>query len=128
MSDFVEELALRLRNHPDRVVSLMDLQDELNLPIERMSATIESLTKRKGFYDLGNGRTMFSTSANRVAFEVFKTEASKITFEEYEQFRDEPHILMRMSRDRDVASRMNPEKQMRDMIKEKERSRGNNVR
>lgn len=125
MSDTIEELAMRLRNRPDTVMSVFEMTEELGLSFDSVPGTIERLTSRKGFYDLGNGRAMFSGNADRVAFEVFRTEAQQITFEEYQQFRDEPHILMRMSRDRDVASRMNPEKQLHDLIKEKNMTRRN---
>ena len=125
MSDNIEQLAMRLRNRPDTVMSIFELTEDMGLPSDNVTGAIERLTSRKGFYDLGNGRAMFSGNTDRVAFEVFRTEAPQITFEEFNQFRDEPHILMRMSRDRDVASRMNPEKQLHDLIKEKNMIRRN---
>ncbi len=125
MSDTIEQLAQRLRNRPDTVMSVFELAEEMGLPPDNVPGTIERLRHRKDFHDLGNGRAMFSGNVDRVAFEVFRTEASQITFEEYQQFRDQPHILMRMSRDRDVASRMNPEKQLHDLIKEKNKTRRN---
>lgn len=126
MTDPVETLAMRLRNHPDRVLSAFDMADEIGLDDERMTTTIEVLAKRDGFFDLGRGRLMFSSDADRVAFEIFRTEAPNVSYEEYQRYRDEPHVLMRMSRDRDVAGRANPEKHLKELIKGTA-NRGNKV-
>jgi hypothetical protein len=125
MTDTFEQLALRLRNSPNRPLSLFEIAEELDLNQETMARGIESLANRDGFFDLGHGRMMFSKDADRVAFEIFRTEAPNITFEEFHKYREEPHILMRMSRDRDISGRMNPKKRFNELIKEKETSRGN---
>jgi hypothetical protein len=121
MTDPVETLALRLRNQPDKPFSILDAAEELGLVGERTTTTIEVLARRDGFFDLGGGRMMFSSDADRVAYEIFRSEAPNITYEEYQRYHDDPHILMRMSRDRDVADRANPENRLRELMKEKER-------
>ena len=127
MTDTLEQLALKIRNHPNKPFSVFDLADEFNMIQDKAVSIVEILAKRDGFFDLGHGRLMFSSDADRVAFEIFKTEAPNITFEEYHKYRDEPHILMRMSRDRDIAGRINPEKKLQELMKEKQKPRGNRV-
>ena len=125
MTDYIEELALRLRENPDRAFSVFELGEEFGLSRDAMSTTLERLAKRDAFFDLGHGRMMFTNDSHRVAFEIFRTEAPNISYEEYVRYRDEPHILMRMSRDRDVAGRLDPEKRLQGLTKEKEKTRGN---
>ena len=127
MTDPIETLALRLRDQPDKVFSVFEVADEMNIGSERITTTIEVLARRDGFFDLGRGRMMFSSDADRVAFEIFRTEAPNISYEEYQRYRDEPHILMRMSRDRDVAGRADPERHLEKLKREKENARGNRV-
>ncbi|KYK26532.1 MAG: hypothetical protein AYK23_02895 [Candidatus Proteinoplasmatales archaeon SG8-5] len=121
MTDPVETIAMRLRDQPDRPFSVLDAAEELGLARDRTTTTIEVLARRDGFFDLGGGRMIFSSDADRVAYEIFRSEAPNITYEEYQRYRDDPHILMRMSRDRDVADRANPEKRLRELMKEKDR-------
>jgi hypothetical protein len=127
MTDPLEQLAMRLRQQPDRPLSVHELAEDLDHGGETITRGIDVLARRDGFFDLGKGRMMFSEDADRVAFEIFRTEAPNITFEEFHRYRDEPHILMRMSRDRDISGRMNPEKQLREIMKDKEKSRGNRI-
>jgi hypothetical protein len=123
MTDPVEIIASRLRDLPDRAFSILDISNELGFEREMMTTTIEVLARRDGFFDLGGGRMMFSGDADRVAFEIFRSEAPNISYEEYQRYKEEPHVLMRMSRDRDVADRINPEKRLKELMKE--RNRGN---
>ncbi len=127
MTDDVEMLARRLRGTPDRPVSLPDLAAEFGLSEPRMARSVGSLMRRAGFYDLGGGRVMFTGNSDLAAFEIFKTAAFHITFEDYIQYKDQPHVLMRMSRDREVACGPEPEQLLKNAIREKERSRGNTV-
>jgi hypothetical protein len=127
MTDYVEMLARRLRETPDKPVSLPDLAAEFGLSEPRMARGMGSLMKRTGFYDLGGGRVMFTGNSDLAAFEIFKTAAIHITFEEYLHYKDQPHILMRMSRDREIACGPDPERLLKDAIREKEKSRGNTV-
>ncbi len=126
MTDEVENLAKRLRETPDRPVYIQDIASEFGLSESRMATSVSELMKRDGFFDLGNNRLMFTGNTDMAGFEIFRTMASHITFEEYVRYRDQPHILMRLSRDRDVACRMDTEKMLQGAIKEKER-RGNSV-
>jgi hypothetical protein len=119
MTDPVEIVAARLREKPDRAFSVLDLGDDMGLGRDRMTTTIEVLARREGFFDLGGGRMMFSSDADRVAYEIFKSEAPNISYEEYQRYRDEPHLLMRMSRDRDVADRTNPERRLKELLKDR---------
>jgi hypothetical protein len=79
-----------------------------------------------GMFDLGNGMLMFTGNAERAAFEIFKSVAPHITFDEYVQHRERPHVLLRMSKEREDAYLMDPSKLLRDALKEKE-TRGNSV-
>ena len=127
MTDDVEMLARRLRERPDMPVSVHDLASELGLPENRVSHDVKNLMKRDGFFDLGNSRLMFTGNSDLAAFEIFRTAAAHISYEEYVQHREQPHILMRLSRDREVACRMDTEKLLQNSIKEKEKTRGNSV-
>ncbi|MDD4307961.1 MAG: hypothetical protein PHU53_04035 [Thermoplasmata archaeon] len=127
MTDEIEMLARRLRETPNRPVSAPDLASELGLPEERVAHDMKSLMKRDGFFDLGNSRMMFTGNADLAGFEIFRNLASHISFEEYIQYRDQPHLLMRLSRDREVSCRSDPDKLLQQAIREKEKTRGSNV-
>lgn len=127
MTDDVEILARRLHETPDRPVSVPDLASELGLSEKRLARNVAELMKRDGFFDIGNDRLMFTGNSDLAAFEIFRTAAMHITLEEYVRYREQPHILMRLSRDRDVACRMDAEKILRDSVGEKDSSRGNGV-
>lgn len=127
MTDEIEMLARRLRETPDTPVNLPDLATELGLSEVRMARDVKDLMKRDGYFDLGNCRLMFTGNSDLAAFEIFKTAAAHVTFDEYIRFRDQPHILMRLSRDREVACRTDTEKLLQGAISEKEKSRGNRV-
>ncbi len=123
----VEALALRLRTQPGKVTSIFDLVTELEASEDMVVRDIKRLVKRDGFFDLGNGRVMYSPNADRAAFEVFRTSAPRISFEEYTQYREEPHILMRLSRDRIAAGPVDLEKELHRAAEEKKKARGNNI-
>jgi hypothetical protein len=127
MTDDPERLALHLKARPGRAISIYDLATELGEPEERVARDIDRLLEREGFFDLGNDRVMFSPEADRPAFEIFRTAAPRITYEEFVRFRDQPHILMRLSRDREVAGPANLERELHDLREHKRQSRGNRV-
>lgn len=120
MADEFDLLAKRIRDNPDRVMSVSDLATELVLPELQIARDIKDLVKHDGFFDLGNHRVMFSGNSDLVAFEIFKTTAGNISYKEYIQYQDQPHLLMRLSRDREVAYRRNPENLLQNAIKDKE--------
>jgi len=120
MVDENDLLAKRIRDSPDKVHSVSDLADELQLPELRVARDIKDIVKRDGFFDLGNQRVMFTGDSDIAAFELFKTAAANISFDEFIQLRDQPHLLMRLSRDREVACRRDPEKLLQNALKYKE--------
>lgn len=126
MTDEVEQLAKRLRDNADRPMSAADLANELGFSERGMSSHVKALLRQEGFFDLGHDRLMFTGNADRAAFEIFRSVAPHISFDEYLQHKERPHILMRMSRDRDQAYAMDSERMLRDAAKEKDR-RGNSV-
>jgi hypothetical protein len=126
MTDEVELIAKRLRENADRPMSAQGLASELGLGEERMPRHVRALLRMDGMFDLGNGMLMFTGNAERAAFEIFKSVAPHITFDEYVQHRERPHVLLRMSKEREDAYLMDPSKLLRDALKEKE-TRGNSV-
>jgi len=127
MTDEVEMLARRLRERPDIPISIPNLASELGLPEARVALDVKNLMRRDGFFNLGNSRLMFTGNSDFAAFEIFKIAASHIFYEEYVQYREQPHILMRLSRDRAIACRVDPEKMLQNAIREKDKSRGSIV-
>ena len=127
MTDDVEMLARRLREKPDQPVPYADLASEFGISEIKMTRSVKDLMKRDGFFDLGNSRLMFTGNSDLAAFEIFKTAAVHISYEEYVQYRDQPHILMRLSRDREVSCRTDTEKLLQNAIGEKEKTRGSKV-
>ena len=127
MTDDIELLAKRIRERPDKVQSINDLAGELALPELQVARDIKDIVKRDGFFDIGNQRVMFTGNSDLAAYEIFKTAASNISFDEFIQYREQPHLLMRLSRDREVACKSDPDKLLQDAVKEKESKRGNNV-
>ncbi|MCK5309614.1 MAG: hypothetical protein KAJ33_04405 [Thermoplasmata archaeon] len=127
MTDEIEYLAKRIRDRPDNVLSVSDLASELQLPELQVARDIKDIVKRDGFFDIGDHSIMFTGNTELAAFEIFKTAAANITFDEFIKHQEQPHLLMRLSRDRTVACKNNPEKLLQDAIKEKEINRGNTV-
>ena len=119
MTDEFDILARRIKENPDRAIPFSDLANDLAVPEMNIARDIKDLVKHDGFFDLGNHRVMFSGNSDLVAFEIFKTAANHISFDEYIQYQDQPHLLMRLSRDREMAYKSNPEKMLQDAIKEK---------
>jgi hypothetical protein len=124
MSDEIEMLAKRLRETPDKPITIPDLAAEFGLTEAKMARSAGELMKRSGYYDLG-GKLMFTGNADLAAFEILRNTAAHITFEEYIKYRDQPHILMRMSRDREVSCGGNHEELLKRAVREK--SRGSSV-
>lgn len=120
MTDELDIIARRLRASPDQAVSVPDLAEELSMPEPRIARNIEDLVKRDGFFDLGNQRVMFTGDSDLAAFEIFRTAALNITYDEFIRYREQPHLLMRLSRDREVASKGDPEKMLQNAMKEKQ--------
>ena len=119
MTDEFDLLAKRIRENPDRAIPFSDLASDLAVPELKIARDIKDLVKNDGFFELGNHRVMFSGNSDLVAFEIFKTAATHISFDEYIQYQDQPHLLMRLSRDREMAYKSNPEKMLQDAITEK---------
>jgi hypothetical protein len=126
MNDEVEMLAKRLRDNADRPMSAIDLANEFGLSNTKLARDVKTLLKYDGFFDLGNNMLMFTGNADMAAFEIFRFVAPHISFNEYLQNRERPHVLMRLSRDREVAYRADTEKMLQDAVKEREK-RGNSV-
>ena len=120
MTDEFDLLARRIKESPGQPISFRDLASEMAVPEMKIARTIEDLVKHDGFYELGNSRVMFSGNSDLVAFEIFKTAAIHISFDEYIQYQDQPHLLMRLSRDREMAQKSSPEKMLQNAIKDKE--------
>lgn len=128
MNHELDLLARRIRNSPDKAISFTELADELAMPELRVAREIKDLVKRDGFFDIGNQRVMFTGNSDLAAYEIFKGQAIHITYEEFIQYRDQPHLLMRLSRDREVACKSDPEKLLQNAMKEKESKGRNNLR
>jgi DNA-binding transcriptional regulator GbsR (MarR family) len=126
MTNYAEHLEMRLRSNPDKPVSLFEVGEELGLSREAVQTNIQRLARRQYIFDLGNGRMMYTTNSDVSAFELFRTVAPRISLEEYQKYREEPHILMRMSRERDVFERINPESQLKEAVSQTQK-RGNRV-
>ncbi len=120
MTDEIDLLTRRIKENPDRAISVSDLASELALPELRVARDVKDIVKRDGFFDLGNHKVMYTGNTDLVAFEIFKTAAANVTFEEFIQLQDQPHLLMRLSRDREISCKRNPEKLLQMAMKEKE--------
>ncbi len=125
MTQDTELLERHLRKHQDRPFSVPDLASELHLPELKVAREIKDLVKRDGYFDLGNQRVMFTGDSDLAAYEIFRTAATHITYEEFIQYREQPHLLMRLSRDREVAYRSDPDKLLQMAVEEKKIKRGN---
>ena len=127
MTDEIDFLAKRIREHQDRVISLTELASEFQLPELQVARSIKDLVKHDGFFEIGDQSVMFTGNSDLAAFEIFKTAATNITYDEFIQYREQPHLLMRLSRDRVVSCKSDPDKLLRDAVREKENKRGNTV-
>lgn len=103
MTGDFKNLIEHFRKHRDSVLTLSSLSDELDIRYDGLREALADLDEDTSIFDLGNDRYMFSTDRMLVAYEIFRGIAPNVTLDEYKQYRDEPHILVRMSRDRDIG-------------------------
>lgn len=104
MTSDIKSLIEHFRKNPDSVFTRTFLAEQLSMDYENLASSLDEVVDGESIFRLGNDRFMFSNNRLLVAFEIFRTVAPNITIEEYEKYKDEEHILMRMSRDREVGA------------------------
>ena len=104
MTGDFKNLIEHFRKHQDSVLTISSISEELDMRYESLRESLTDVGDDKSIYDLGNDRYMFSTDRILVSFEIFRGIAPNITLDEFKQYKDETHILVRMSRDREVGA------------------------
>lgn len=104
MTGNFKNLIEHFRKHPHSVLTFNSISEELDINYDKLRDALGEVTDEKSIFDLGNDRYMFSDDRVIVAFEIFRGIAPNVTQEEFLKFQDEPHILMRMSREREVGA------------------------
>ena len=69
-----------------------------------VNENIDTLVGDKEIFKVGEGQYMYSDNSDLVAFEIFRGIAPNINFDEYQKYKNEEHILVRLSRDREMLS------------------------
>ncbi len=95
----IDNLLTYFRKNTDRVMSLNSIHELLG---EGQVEVIDTLVEEKEIFKVGEGRYMHSNNSELVAFEIFREIAPNIDFDEYLKYKDEEHVLMRLSRDRQM--------------------------
>ncbi|MEW5936374.1 MAG: hypothetical protein AB1665_00955 [Candidatus Thermoplasmatota archaeon] len=93
----------------DEPFSASQAADALALDREMTRRLLQKLAKEGEIRKLPGERYIFTTSADRLAYNMLLAIAPNISFEEYVSHRDAPHVLVRMSRDREVTKMLGTE-------------------
>ncbi len=99
----IDRLLTHFRKNTDRVISVQTLSEKIMLGEDELQDDLKKMVGGEMVYEIGDGRYMHSNNSELVAFEIFRDIAPNISFEEYVKYKDEEHVLMRMSRDRNMA-------------------------
>ena len=121
----IDRLLTHFRKNTDRVISMRALSEKIMLGEDELQDDLKKMVGGEMVYEIGEGRYMLSNNSELVAFEIFRAIAPNISFEEYIKYKDEEHVLMRMSRDRNMA--MNSTIGV-EIEEGKSKNRGNNLR
>ena len=99
------EAALKryFESHADRPFSAEQAAGELGIDEKTARQLLMRHANQGSVSELARNRFIFSNSADVVAYNMFLEVAPNVTFQEYVAHRDEPHVLARLSRDRDIA-------------------------
>jgi hypothetical protein len=88
--------------HRDEPFSAVQAVGKLSVGEPALRATLGDMVRRGELVGLPSGRYLYTTNADVAAFHIMREVAPNITFEEFMSHRDEPHVLVRASRDRDI--------------------------
>ncbi|MCK5039332.1 MAG: hypothetical protein KAS16_09560 [Thermoplasmata archaeon] len=100
----IDSLLTHFRRNTDRVMSLNSIHELLGEGQKDVNDNIDALVEDKEIFKIGEGQYMYSNNSDLVAFEIFRGIAPQITFDEYLRYKDEEHVLMRLSRDREMLN------------------------
>ncbi len=105
----IDRLLTHFRKNTDRVISMQALSEKIMVGEDELQDDLKKMVGGEMVYEIGEGRYMLSNNSELVAYEIFRDIAPNISFEEYVKYKDEEHVLMRMSRDRNVVMSSNIE-------------------
>ena len=92
-----------LQRHRDSPFAASQITGAPNVGEPALKTILEDMVNRGELVRISPERFIFTTNADVAAFHVLREIAPNITFEEFMAHKDEPHILVRMSRDRVIA-------------------------
>jgi hypothetical protein len=96
----LKEFAAKHRDEPFTAAQALR---RLSIGEPALKATLTAMVDRGELVNLPSGRYLYTTNADVAAFHLMREVAPNITFEEFIAHRDEPHVLVRASRDRVIA-------------------------
>ena len=100
----IDSLLTHFRKNRDQVMSITAIHELLGEGKDNMNKSIDMLIEDKEIFKIGEERYMYSNNSDLVAFEIFREIAPNITFDDYLKYKDEEHVLMRLSRDRGMLN------------------------
>ena len=100
----IDSLLTHFRRNTDQVMTLTSIHELLGESKDHMNENIDALVEDREIFRVGEDRYIYSNNSDLVAFEIFRGIAPNITFDEYLKYKDEEHVLMRLSRDREMLS------------------------
>ena len=99
----IDRLLTHFRKNTDRIISVQTLSEKIMIGEDELQDDLKKMVGGEMVDEIGDGGYMHSNNSELVAFEIFRGIAPSISFEEYIKYKDEEHVLMRMSRDRNMS-------------------------
>jgi len=95
----LKEYASKRRDEP---FTASQARGALKIGEPALQALLCDMVRSGELVGLPSGRFLYTTNADVAAFHIMREVAPNITFQEFMLHRDEPHLLARASRDRDI--------------------------
>lgn len=92
-----------LQRHRDSPFSASQIGHGATLSEPSLKAVLDDLIERGEVHKVSDGRFLYTNNADIASYHILREIAPNVTFEEFMRHRDEPHVLVRISRDRVVA-------------------------
>ena len=92
-----------LQRHRDAPFAASQIIGAQSVGEPALRVILEDMVSRGELVKISPERFIYTTNADVAAFHILREIAPNITFEEFLAHREDPHVLVRMSRDRVIA-------------------------
>ena len=105
--------------HRNDVVTPEVVSQETGMPPGIVSRGFEKMLALNDLKSLGDDRYIFADDSDEAAFTILASIAPNISLDEYRQHKDQPHLLVALSREREIGRHTRAAKELEDAIKSK---------